>query len=421
MIGMVTTIDQTTSLNSARWKLSLNFAYKCILELAASRNSIPSSGSALFKLNDPIMVALVGVDIDGNAPGGIATISRAIVEGFGSDSDLSITTIVNFDEGSNLRRLLVSIKAVWMIARHFRKIDVVHIQVAIGLSIERDLLIASVSRMLALPVIVQFHGAGQIGDFESGSVFHRLCYRVLIKIAHILTLGPNLKSWILGLDKSASVTVVQNGVPVPEEALPFPDGPAELVFVGRLGQRKGVYDLLDAVELINRKERCFRIKLLGDGDVAKVAERVNDSEFLKDCVSVLGWQDQSAVTDAISGSWALVLPSYAEGLPMAILEAMACARAVVATRVGENDSAVLDQVTGILFEAGDVGGLVNALTRVSCDRSFAKRMGIQAHQEAMERFTTDAFLESLKSVYRRTSLQGSARKRRLYEGDLRHK
>ncbi len=332
-------------------------------------------GDTTVSRTAPVRVALVGPDIEGGAPGGMATISRTIVRGFADSRSVSVVAIPNFDEGSTRRRLVMGLRAALTVVRRRRELDLVHIQVATGLSIERDLVLAIVARSVGLPVVSQFHGAGQIDDYTEGGAVHRWCYRALVRASHDLVLGPVALDWLRTIDPGVRAEIVPNGTDVPRRAPAFPDGVPVFTFVGRLGRRKGTYDLLAAVEQLARDGVAVEVRLLGDGDLDAVRRQVAASPELRDRVVVRGWQPEEEVERDITSAWALVLPSYAEGLPMAIVEAMALGRAVVATGVGEVGSLVVPDVNGLLVEPGDIDGLAGAMRRVRDRRGPGRTNG----------------------------------------------
>ena len=135
----------------------------------------PSPRSDSAKLH----VALVGVDVWGSAPGGMASISRTLLQQFAQRDGVELVPITNFDEGSLLRRLYVGWRAAFRIATYRGPLDLIHLQVADGWSIERDLVSVLVAKIRRIPVVAQFHGAGQVADYENGNPVHRYEYRVL--------------------------------------------------------------------------------------------------------------------------------------------------------------------------------------------------------------------------------------------------
>jgi glycosyltransferase involved in cell wall biosynthesis len=330
----------------------------------------------------------------------MATISRALLAGFDGDGGVDMEAIANFDEQGMLRRLAMGLRAVVEVVRKRRSIDVIHVQVAHQWSIERDLLLVTTARMMGIPVVAQYHGAGQMEDYANGSGLHRLAYRALIRRCRNLALGPKALEWLRTVDPDAWAAVVPNGIDTAPDPAPFPTGPPSLVFAGRLGERKGIYDLLSALDVLGREGIRPEVRLLGDGDVDAVRAMVAGSEALSGHVSIEGWQDADAVTEALWSSWALVLPSHAEGLPLAILEAMSLGRAVVSTPVGEIDSLVTDGLTGLLVEPGDVGGLAAALRQVVSDKEGTEKMGMRGHERVLADFSTRSVLHQLEGVYR---------------------
>lgn len=354
-----------------------------------------------------VRVALVGPDVSGRAPGGMATISRALLAGFESDPGVEMEAIANFDEGGNLRRVVMGLRAVSQVIRNRRSIDVVHVQVAHQWSIERDLVLVATARALGIPVVAQYHGANQAEDYVDGSGFHRMCYRALIRLCRNLMLGSQSLDWLRAVDPDASAAIIPNGIDTAPDPAPFPTGPPSLVFVGRLGERKGVYDLLSALEQLDGEGLRPQTRILGDGEIEAVRARVAGTG-LAGHVSVEGWQDGEAVSAALRSSWALVLPSYAEGLPLAILEAMSLGRAVVSTSVGEIDSLVSDGLSGLLVQPGDVAALAAALRQVASDREGTEKMGVRGHEHVLAHFSTESVLRQLEVVYR-TARAGSRR------------
>jgi glycosyltransferase involved in cell wall biosynthesis len=346
-----------------------------------------------------VVVALVGVDTNGDAPGGIATISRSIINGFIDDPVIDIVPITNFDEGSILRRLAMGVGAAYKVFARRDEFDLVHLQVATGWSIQRDLCVVIASRLGHIPVVAQYHGPGQIEDFTRGSAAHRLCYRLLIKSCDNVALGTSVFEWLESVNSDASRAIISNGVIIPELPPTFSEDHPNIIFVGRLGTRKGIFDLLTAVDILYKRGYQFGLSLLGDGDLAAVRRRIDASEHLQQFVTVFGWQDATRVNEALRKSWGLVLPSFEEGLPMAILEAMASGRAVVATRVGDVEDAVIDGENGFLVEPGDVEALAGALHRIVSERALAEALGERGYEICREKFSHIKVIGHLHDLY----------------------
>ena len=146
------------------------------------------------------------------------------------------------------------------------------------------------------------------------------------------------------------------------------EGPeAPLVCVGRLCPEKAQTVLVEAVSRLVKDYPGLKLYLVGDGECRDVIEKTISSKDLGQNISLLGWRSHHEVSEILAGARALVLPSFAEGLPMVIMEAMALGRPVVTTPVAGIPELVTSE-TGWLVDPGDVGSLSEAL-RAALDAS----------------------------------------------------
>jgi glycosyltransferase involved in cell wall biosynthesis len=145
---------------------------------------------------------------------------------------------------------------------------------------------------------------------------------------------------------------------------PVPSAP-RLVSVARFAEQKGLFLLLEALGELHRRGRIFELQLVGDGELRGEVERAIARLDLGGKVHLPGWADESTVRRLILGSRALVLPSFAEGLPVVIMEALALGRPVVSTYVGGIPELVAaPNRCGWLVPAGSQEDLVAALEEV---------------------------------------------------------
>ena len=143
--------------------------------------------------------------------------------------------------------------------------------------------------------------------------------------------------------------------PAPQPARP------RLVCVGRLSPEKGVMLLVDAAARLVERGRDFDLVLLGDGPSRPAIEARIRETFLEDHVSLPGWVDSDRVAEEIAAASALVVPSFSEGIPVALMEAMALGRPAVSTRVGGIPELLEHGESGWLVAPGSVDALVEGL------------------------------------------------------------
>lgn len=169
-------------------------------------------------------------------------------------------------------------------------------------------------------------------------------------------------------------------------AVPVPESP-RLVCVGRLCEQKGQLLLLEAVRQLHEQNIDFQLVLAGDGEMRNEIEaRIHDYR-LAGKVSITGWISSDDVRQQMLASRALVLPSFAEGLPVVIMEALALRRPVISTFVAGIPELVQHGENGWLVPAGDVNSLRDAIRRVLLETSTEQlsRMGAHGREQVLQR------------------------------------
>lgn len=143
-----------------------------------------------------------------------------------------------------------------------------------------------------------------------------------------------------------------------------PSRPMRLVAIGRFAEQKGFLALIPALATA-RKQADIRLTLVGDGEMRPEIEALIADHGLAEAVTLTGWLDEAGVREQLANSHALVLPSFAEGLPMVIMEAMAQGRPALATAIAGVPELVLPGKTGWLVPAGDETALSEAMVQLS--------------------------------------------------------
>lgn len=173
-----------------------------------------------------------------------------------------------------------------------------------------------------------------------------------------------------------------------------------LVCVGRLCEQKGQLLLLQAAELLVRRGRDFQLVLAGDGELRRQIEDDIQSRGLGQHVSITGWLSNTQVREQLLHATALVLPSLAEGLPVAIMEAMALRRPVLSTYIAGIPELVRPGINGWLFPSGSPEDLAAAMEH--CLRASASEldaMGDAARAAVLERHDIRSEARKLKQHF----------------------
>ena len=266
-----------------------------------------------------------------------------------------------------LYSLLVLTKALASIVRGrvTGQLAGVHVNMAERLSVFRKGAVIVLSRALGVPVVLHLHAA-ELHHFypRLPKPLQAITRWVFSLPASCVVLGTTAQRFVVNeLRVPASrVEIVINGVPAPTvpRRISNENGVKRLLFVGNLSERKGVTDLLQALSRPGFENLQLELVLAGGGDIESYQVKAN-ALGLEKMVRFTGWSEQREVAELMAKADLLVLPSYDEGLPLVILEALANGVAVVCTPVGEIPSALHDGVTACFVEPGDVNGLAEVL------------------------------------------------------------
>lgn len=182
----------------------------------------------------------------------------------------------------------------------------------------------------------------------------------------------------------------------------------QLVCVGRLSEQKGHLLLLAAMRQAFDRGCTFDLVLVGDGELRAAVEELVGALDLAEHVRITGWVGSAAVRKELESARALVLPSFAEGLPVVIMEAMALRRPVISTFVAGVPELVRSGENGWLIPAGDVNALADAMMEcIDADRESLQRMGERARERVLARHDVDLEASKLVELFRRHAMKGA--------------
>jgi colanic acid/amylovoran biosynthesis glycosyltransferase len=183
------------------------------------------------------------------------------------------------------------------------------------------------------------------------------------------------------------------------EPAPVPPGGPDLIAVGRLAPQKGFPLLVEAVALAARDLPGVQVTLVGDGPLAPSLRAQAARAGIADRITFAGWQDEAGVRAALAAAQALILPSFAEGLPVVVMEAMAAGRPVIATLIAGVPELVTPD-TGWLVPAGDAAALADAMRALSATPTEQiAAMGQAARVRVLARHDVDAAAARLALLF----------------------
>jgi glycosyltransferase involved in cell wall biosynthesis len=183
-------------------------------------------------------------------------------------------------------------------------------------------------------------------------------------------------------------------------AVPVPAN-RRLICVGRLAEQKGHLSLIEAAGRLHAEGVDFELILVGDGPLRPEIERLIADYDLGERVQLVGWQSNTRVRELIQGSRTMVIPSFAEGLPVVIMEALALGRPVISTHVAGIPELVEPGVTGWLVPPGAVEPLCTAIRQaLDAPAEQLERMGRAGAQRVAQRHDANIEAERLVRLFR---------------------
>jgi glycosyltransferase involved in cell wall biosynthesis len=278
---------------------------------------------------------------------------------------------------------------------------VLHICVsATATGLARDVALLLVARVTGRVIVAHVHGS----DLNEAihSPFRRLALRLVGRLStECVGLSPSSAAALAsaGIDArwiSNPVRVEPNGLSRLEEK-----GPLRLLLVGRYGERKGCFDLIDALARVRSDGLDVKLSFVGSEEHPGEEERLREAvhrQGLEEAVAFVGVVGPDVLAAQYASADVLCLPSRREGLPMVVLEGMAFGLPVIATPVGGISDLVDDGRSGVLVTPGDIGALAHAIRELA-DTDRRGTMGAAAKERVRVFADPNAIAAGWREVY----------------------
>lgn len=345
-------------------------------------------------------VLMVGVDE--STKGGMWT----VVENYLNDTDFvkrnNLIYIPTSITGCPIpNRLLFTAKAYIKIIAAYRKIkfDILHVHMSERSSIKRKGIVMSYAKKRGTKIVLHMHGAEFEVLYKQMTPAKQKSVRDILNLADkILILGKYWSEFIGSLvDDPDRVVVAYNAVPVPK-AYEYDKQSKSILFLGAVSKRKGKEILLEALKKkANVLSKDFDVKFYGPDVDANIAELI-DENGLSSWVKYCGWLGKDDKAGVLKTTAVNVLPSYNEGLPMTILEAMSYGIPSITTSVAAIPEAVNSE-NGIVINPGSVDELADALEKMCMDESYRFELSKRAYEDAVNIFSVEKHIAQVQGIY----------------------
>ena len=301
--------------------------------------------------------------------GGVAAVEN-VYSTFYQPFNHVTTTVTN----GQVKKLLVLCKAIlqflyWMLFHP--EIKIVHVQGSVGASFWRKAIFIYIAKFFHKKVVWHMH-AGRFAVFYQQ---HRYAVRKVVnKSDVIIALSEYWKEYFKNEFPTKRVEIIKNVISAPV-VHKQQTGYFTLLFLGLLGKNKGIYDLLECIR-DHKVEFQGKLKLYigGNGEIEHVKQLIKEYG-IADIVIFEGWVSGDKKIELLNKSDAYILPSYKEGLPISILEAMSYGMPIISTPVGGIPEIVSNGENGYLVEPGNKEDIYKAIMSLLNDADLRNRMG----------------------------------------------
>lgn len=260
--------------------------------------------------------------------------------------------------------------------------------------------------LASVPMIATMHGK----NYWPERAYRRTALRwAMRRSSTFVAVSEDLRQFMvstLGVP-AQSITVVTNGIDLstfrPESSAEMREkhgeGPDDIVVlcVGALEPVKAHDLLLEAFAAARSEVPALKLWLVGEGYLRESLEQRSAALELSDAVHFLGWQTQ--VNALIAAADFTVLPSHSEGMPLAVIESLACSRTVVATRVGGTGEIVTDGVSGILISPGSVSELKHAIVKLALNPGLRDQLAREGLIQVRKHFSLKRMVARYEEQY----------------------
>lgn len=347
---------------------------------------------------------MIGTDMA--SKGGISSVIRMYEEGGLLKKMKFLASYTDGSAAQKIRHYLGFLIKYVILLISQPSIRLIHIHTASAGSFYRKSLVIILAKLFGKKTIVHMHGAGFNVFYEKSPILLKPFIRsILASCDVLLALSSQWKEDLHRISGHRDIRVIYNPTilrhPVFQEEIPESpakqvDGPVRFLFMGRLGKRKGVYDIIESARAI--QSHNVEIELYGDGEVEQVKRSVLENK-VDDKVLVRGWIDGKQKDHVFRNADVLLLPSYHEGLPISVLEAMAYGMPVVATDVGGIAEAVHDEQNGYLIQPGDCDKLARCIDQLAASPKLRLEMGRSGYKMAEGKFSLPVIIKQVEALY----------------------
>ena len=340
-------------------------------------------------------ILMIGAGRD--VQGGVATVVNQYYEG-GLDCQVDLRYLASMKDGTRIKKLAVAIIAYLKFCALIRRFDIVHVHMSSRASFYRKSRFIMKAKKEHKKIIIHMHGS------EFDVFYDRECndnqkeyVKYIFGMADaVIALSEHWREYLSKITDRSRIVVIYNALTLPKfERRDYSD--KNILFLGQLGKRKGVYDLLEAIPLIIRENPEAHFYFGGDGEIDK-CRQICKERNLEKYVTFCGWITGEQKEGYLKKCSTFILPSYHEGMPMSLLEAMSYGDVVISTNVGGIPRVIDNKVNGYIVTPGAVAEIAKCVLEALTVEN-RESIGLTAYQTIERNFNIKNNIKNLIELY----------------------
>ena len=282
-----------------------------------------------------------------------------------------------------------------------KEINIVHVHGGNTLSFKRKFYYMKIVGLFPCKIIYHHHGGALMREYKSLSKkWKKRVKEIFEELDLVIVLSNSWQDNIQQIAPKANIAVIPNSIKLPRLQVQERQisSQLELTFLGLIGDKKGAFDLLKVFKKLINNSYQVRLNIGGNGEIRRLFKEIKKLG-IADFVQYCGWIEDKERDLLLRKTDIFVLPSYAEGMPMSILEAMSYAIPVVATNVGGIPELVIDGEAGSLTNPGDLDALYDKISFLIQNKDIRRDFGNKGRLLIENKYNIDINSEKLSKIY----------------------
>ena len=273
-------------------------------------------------------------------------------------------------------------------------IKVVHLHCATKGSFYRKYIFFKIARLFNKKAVFHIHsGEFHLFYLNSNTIIKKMIEKVLIESNAVIVLTNEWKKYFSENFIVTNIVIINNIVSSQEKKEKKINHQLNLLFLGIIGNRKGIFDLMNSIEKFKDRFKG-RVKLFigGIGEIKKLEKKIKESK-LEDVVSYLGWVKGNEKQKLLELCDVVILPSHYEGLPISLLEGMSFGKPLIATHAAGSSDILKHNINGMHVEVGNIDSIANAIQYYIDNKNMIKVHGDESYAIVKNYFPEVVFKE----------------------------